>query len=123
MKHQNGFIGVALLLLIVLASIGGIFYYGVMNGDLLKTPPTPSTTQVFDQQLKENQGTPEVPRFHCEPTFAYSLDTPELTAEGNAAMKCMEAQTKTDCEKIDNYRTASKDVVKPDGIPDCKWVQ
>jgi hypothetical protein len=55
MKHQNGFIGVLLLLLVILAAVAGIFYYGVMNGDLLKTHTGPTTTQVFDQQMQENQ--------------------------------------------------------------------
>jgi len=53
MHHQRGFISVLLILLVILAAVGGLFYYGVVNGNLLKTTdPNLDTTRKFDEQMK-----------------------------------------------------------------------
>src|SRR5260221_1234107 len=52
MKYQKGFASVLLVLVVILAVVGGLFYYGVMNGNLLKTSdPNLDTTQKFDEQM------------------------------------------------------------------------
>jgi hypothetical protein len=52
MQSQKGFASVLLILLLILATVGGLFYYGVTKGNLLKTTdPNLDTTQKFDEQL------------------------------------------------------------------------
>jgi type II secretory pathway pseudopilin PulG len=59
---QKGFISVLLILIIILAAVGGLFYYGVTKGNLLKTSdPNLDTTQKFDEQMDQNQTNSSIP--------------------------------------------------------------
>lgn len=54
MKNERGVIGVAILLFVIFAAIAGLFYFGVMKGNLLyTTDPNLNTTKKFDEQMQQ----------------------------------------------------------------------
>jgi hypothetical protein len=54
-QSQKGSISILLILLIILGAVGGLFYYGVTKGNLLKTSdPNLDTTQKFDEQMTQS---------------------------------------------------------------------
>lgn len=54
MHNQKGFFSVPLILLVILIGVGGIFYYGVTKGNLLKTTdPNLDITKQFDEQVNQ----------------------------------------------------------------------
>ena len=123
-RTQQGLISVLLLLLIVIAAIGGIFYYGVMNGNLLKTSdPDLNTTRKFDEQMKKDPTTVTLNPTqspYCHPKFEVTSG-PELTTSEAYAGACLREQSKINCEKVDVYNAKDNNFGNSDGIPDCEW--